>query len=207
MYVFRGLLSLLAISFLFSTLSATAQSAAEDQLRKQQHWQIKCMPKGCIGSVDVLRGQSDDPPDAHDVNQYISVAVGVDRKDQRPSAVMFEVDPNADKSVGVLLSFAHTVPDGKNWKVVMDEGGPVHLQFTRCDQTECIASVGGGIPDETAMKSCTYLVRQMQMDDHLFLTYLRGGHAYRTAVSLKLFKEAYQQLLTELSASSSSAKP
>jgi len=111
---------------------------------------------------------------------------------------MFEVDPNADKSVGVLLLFARTVSDGKNWKIVMDEENPVHIQFARCDQTECTASIGGGNPDEATMTLCSDLVSRMRSDDHLFVGYRRDGHLYRTAVSLKLFKEAYQELLTNL---------
>lgn len=160
------------------------------------------MAKGCIGSVDILRGESGDPPNPNDVSQYVSVAVGVDRKDTRASMINFEVDPNADKAAGVLLSFAHTLPDGKSWKVVMDEGGPVHLQFTRCDQTECIASIGGGNPDQESVSRCSDLVQRMQAEDHLFVTYVRGGNTYRTAVSLRLFKEAYQELLTKVSAPS-----
>jgi len=66
-----------------------AQSPAEDLLKAQQAWQIKCMPKGCIASVDILRGESGDPPDPNYTNQYVSVAVAVNRSDHRPSLVTF----------------------------------------------------------------------------------------------------------------------
>jgi len=49
------------------------------------------------------------------------------------------------------------------------------------------------------MKSCSVLVARMQTEDHLFLSYTRSGHSYRTAVSLALFKEAYASLLKQAS--------
>ena len=61
------------------------------------------------------------------LRRYISVAVGVNHGEQRPNVVMFQVDPKADKQAGIDLFFAHTVPDGKSWKIVNDPGGPLHL--------------------------------------------------------------------------------
>lgn len=183
-----------------------AQNTPEDLLRAQQSWKIDCMPKGCIASVDILRGESGDPPDPHDTSQYISVAVGVNRSDRRPGLVMFEVDPKADQSAGVDLVFAHTIPDGKGWKIVVDQSGSIHLPFRRCDPTECSAVLGGGKPDDVAMKSCADLIARMQSEDHLFLSYRRSGRPYRTAVSLALFKEAYARLLTQASTTQAPAK-
>jgi hypothetical protein len=160
------------------------------------------MPKGCIASVDILRGESGDPADPNDTNQYVSVPVAVNRSDSRPSLVTFEVDPNADQQAGIDLFFSHTVPDGKSWKVVVDPNGPMHLPFRRCSKTMCISFIGGGTPDEATMKSCADLVARMQSEDHLFLSYTRGGHSYRTAVSLALFKEAYASLLKQASMTS-----
>jgi hypothetical protein len=157
------------------------------------------MSKGCIASVDILRGESGDPPDPNDTNQYVSVSVAVNRSDHRPSLVTFEVDPNADQQAGIDLFFSRTVPDGKSWKVVVDPNGPMHLPFRRCSKTTCIFFIGGGTPDEATMKSCEDLVARMQSEDHLFLSYTRGGHPYRTAVSLALFKEAYASLLKQAS--------
>lgn len=188
------------VLFLSLCFQARAQTPAENLLRAQQSWHINCMPKGCIASVDILRGESGDPPDPHDTSQYISVAVGVNRIDNRPSLVMFEVDPHADQQAGVDLLFAHTVPDGKGWKIAIDPNGPIHLPFRRCNETECMAVLGGGAPDEKVMKSCADLVGKMQSENHLFLSYSRGGHSYRTAISLELFKEAYARLLTQASA-------
>jgi hypothetical protein len=187
--------------------SVRAQSPIEDLLKAQQTWHIKCMPKGCIASVDILRGESGDPPDPSDTNQYVSVAVAVNRSDRRPSLLMFEVDPNADQQAGIDLLFAHTVPDGKSWKVVVDPNGPMHLPFRHCSKTTCDFSIGGGTPDEATMKSCADLVARMQTEDHLFLTYTRGGHSYRTAVSLTLFKEAYARLLMQASMANESPSP
>ena len=162
------------------------------------------MPKGCIASVDILRGESGDPPDPHDTNQYVSVAVAVNRGDRKPNLITFEVDPNADRQAGLELLFAHTVADGKSWKVVLDPKGPMHLQFSGCDKTTCTFFIGGGTPDEATLKSCADLVARMQSEDHLFLSYTRGGHSYSTAVSLTLFKEAYSGLLTQASATKES---
>jgi len=129
--------------FAFATLSVLcgdrvrAQSPAEDLLKAQQAWYIECIPKGCIASVDILRGESGDAPDPKDTNQYVSVAVAVNRSDRRPSLVMFEVDPNADQQAGIDFLFAHTVSDGESWKVVVDPNGPVHFPFCRCSKTTC----------------------------------------------------------------------
>jgi hypothetical protein len=153
----------------WSTGLAVAQIPAEDLLRTQQTWHFDCMPQGCIASVDILRGESGDPPDPKDSTKYISVAVGVNRNDQKPIAVMFQVDPKADKQSGVDLFFAHSVQDGTSWKIVDDPGGPLHLPITRCNESECNAFIGGGTPDEATMKSCADLVAKMQSEDHLFL--------------------------------------
>ena len=196
----------IATLFLLLGTSVSAQSPAEELLRTQQAWQINCMPKGCIASVDILRGESGDPPDPKDVNQYVSVAVAVNRIDHRPSLVTFEVDPNADQEAGIDLLFAHTIPDGKSWKVVVDPNGPMHLPFRRCNKTTCTSFIGGGTPDEATMKSCEDLVARMQSESHLFLSYTRGGHSYRTAVSLALFKEAYASLLKQASMKSADSE-
>jgi hypothetical protein len=121
--------------------------------------------------------------------------------------VTFEVDPNADQQAGIDLFFARTVPDGKSWNVVVDPDGPMHLPFNRCSKTTCTFFVGGGKPDEATMKSCADLVARMQTEDHLFLSYSRGGHSYRTAISLALFKEAYASLLTQASGATESPSP
>ena len=197
----------IATVFLLPAHGVRAQSPIENLLKAQQAWHIKCMPKGCIASVDILRGESGDPPDPNDTNQYVSVAVAVNRGDHRPSLVTFEVDPNADQQAGIDLFFSHTVPDGKSWKVVVDPNGPMHLPFRRCSETTCIFFIGGGTPDEATMKSCADLVAKMQSEDHLFLSYTRGGHSYRTAVSLALFKEAYANLLKQASMATESPSP
>lgn len=184
-----------------------AQSTAERLLRKQQAWHIGCMPKGCIASVDILRGESGDPPDPNDSNQYVSVAVAVNRGAHRPSLVMFEVDPNADKQAGIDLLFARTVPDGKTWKLVFDPSGPMHLPLRRCSKSACMFYIGGGTPDEATMKSCANLVARMLSEDHLFLSYTRGGHSYRTAISLALFKAAYAKLIRQASVAKHSSSP
>lgn len=197
----------IATLLLISGHSVKAQSPIEDLLRAQQAWHIKCMPKGCIASVDILRGESGDPPDPNDPNQYVSVAVAVNRGDHRPSLVMFQVDPNADQRAGIDLLFAHTVPDGRSWKIVVDPKGPMHVPFRFCGKTACIFSIGGGTPDEATMKSCADLVARMQSENHLFLSYTRGGHSYRTAVNLALFKEAYANLLRQASMAKDSPSP
>jgi invasion protein IalB len=190
----------LAFVFLLR-LHAGAQSDAENLLRSQQTWHIDCMPRGCIASVDILRGVSDiSTPDPHDLNQYVSIAVAVERTTVKPSMLTFEVDPKADSESGVDLVFARTVQDGKGWKMVFDPYGPIHFAFRRCDETTCTAAVGGGTPDENTLKACADLVAKMQSEDHLFISYSRAGRSYRTAVSLALFKEAYQHLLAQSSA-------
>jgi hypothetical protein len=157
------------------------------------------MRKGCIASVDILRGYSGEAPDPHDTNQYISVAIGVDRTTHKPSMVTFEVDPHAEQKAGVDLFFASTSAAGTSWKSVADPAGPMHLPFWRCDETECVAAIGGGTPDEATTKSCADLIARMLSESHLFLSYTRSGHFYQTAISLALFKEAYQQLVAEAS--------
>jgi hypothetical protein len=156
----------IATLFLLPGNSVRAQSPAENLIKAQQAWQIKCMPKGCIASVDILRGESGDPPDANDTNQYVSLAVAVNRNDRRPSLVTFEVDPNADQQSGIDALFAHTAPDGKGWKVVVDPNGPMRLPFRRCGKTTCTFFIGGGTPDEATMKQCADLVARMQAEDH-----------------------------------------
>jgi hypothetical protein len=114
---------------------------------------------------------------------------------------------NADQQAGIDLFFSHPVFDGKSWKVVVDPNGPMHLPFRLCNKTTCNFFIGGGTPDEATMKSCADLVARMQTEDHLFLSYTRGGHSYRTAVSLALFKEAYASLLTQASVAKESPSP
>jgi hypothetical protein len=204
--LFRAFFAIASL-FLLPSYRVKAQSPIEDILKSQQAWHIKCMPKGCIASVDILRGESGTPPDPNDTNQYVSLAVAVNRSDHRPSLVTFEVDPNADQQAGIDLVFSHTVSDGKSWKVVVDPNGPMHIPFRHCDKTTCIFFIGGGTPDEATMKSCADLVARMQSNDHLFLSYTRGGYSYSTAVSLALFKQAYASLLTQASMATESPSP
>jgi hypothetical protein len=193
----RVFFAIVAISFSLSHW-ASAQSPAEDLLRAQQAWHINCMQKGCLASVDILRGESGDPPNPSNSDEFISVTVGVDRNSHRPSVLIFEVDPHADKQAGVDLLFARTVTDGKDWRLALDTNGSVHLLFQNC-KTACTAVIGGGTPDEQTMKLCSNFVTRMQSDNHLFVLYTRNGHSYRTAVSLALFKEAYASLLNRVS--------
>jgi hypothetical protein len=196
--LFAGV-TLITFAFWFN-VSAVAQSPAENLLRAQQTWHIDCMPKGCIASVDILRGYSGEAPDPHDTNQYISVAIGVDRTTHTPTMLTFEVDPHAEQKAGVDLFFAGTSAAGTGWKSVADPAGPIHLPFRRCDETECVAAIGGGAPDKATTRLCEELVAKMQSESHLFLSYTRNGHFYQTAVSLALFKEAYQRLIALASA-------
>ena len=176
---------------------ADAQSPVESLLTAQQTWQIECHPKGCIASVDILRGESRDPPNPQDMTQYISLAIGVDRANQHPMLVMFQVDPNADRQAGVDLHFSQSVAGGNGWKLVDDPDGPIHLLLNHCNANTCDAVIGGGSPDVAALKSCADLVAKMRSNSHLFLSYNRQGHTYSTAVSLTLFRKAYTRLLTQ----------
>jgi len=196
----KRLLYLIPFTGLFFPLPAQQESKAETMLRATQSWKSNCMPKGCILSVDILRGNSGHTPDPNDLRQYISIAVAVDRLTKNPSFIMFEVDPRANKDDGISLTFAHTVPDGKSWKLVFDEEGPLDLSITRCDETTCNAVVPGGVCKGPGDRGFDVLAR-MQTDQHLLVTYTRGKQVFRTAVSLGLFKEAYQKMLdTELAA-------
>jgi hypothetical protein len=193
-------LSLCAYPILIFALAshARAQSPIEDLLKAQQPWKIQCYAKGCIASVDILRGYSHDPPDPKDVNQYISIATAIDYATQKPSLVMFEVDLHADQQAGIDLFFAHTSQNGNSWKSAPDDQAAIHLPFKRCDNSTCKAIIGGGSPDAPTLKSCADLIARMQSEDHLFLSYSRNGHFYQTAISLSVFKEAYQRLLTSV---------
>jgi hypothetical protein len=121
--------------------------------------------------------------------------------------VIFQVDPHADQQSGIDLLFAHTVPDGKSWKIVVDPDGPIHLPFRRCNASECNAAIGGGTPDEATLKKCADLVAKVLSEDHLFISYTRAGRSYRTAVSLALFREAYGHLLAQAAQQQPSNSP
>lgn len=151
-----------------------------------------------MASVDILRGDSGDPPDPKDVDQYISLAVGVDYQQHRPSVFIVQLDSHANQDDGIQLHFARTVPDGKGWKLALDEDPPIHLELRGCGVKACFAVIGGGSPSEAVLQQCSDLVSRMQSEDHMFVIYKRSGHEYRTAVSLGLFKEAYQNLLAEV---------
>jgi invasion protein IalB len=191
----------------FLAAGSRAQSPIEDLLRSQQPWQIKCIEKGCIASVDILRGESGQPPDPKDATQYVSVAVAADYSDDKPQMIMFEVDPKADKEAGIDLLFAGTTADDKRFKTTIDPSGPVHLTFRSCNETECVAVLGSAKPDDAALKQCADMIARMQSEDHLFLAYRRNDHVYSTAISLSLFKEAYGKLLARVSAGPENRTP
>lgn len=193
----RHSLRLLGLIILLLQHVARAQSPAEDLLKQQQQWHIQCMEKGCMASVDILRGESGDPPDPKDADQYVSIAVGVDYQQRQPNVFIIQLDSQADKAAGIDLHFARTVPDGKSWKLILDELPPIHMDLRGCGQKACFAAIGGGNPDGAILQQCSDVVKRMQSGDHMFLIYQRAGHEYRTAVSLSLFKESYQKLLAE----------
>lgn len=174
--------------------SALSQTPAEDALHQMQHWQIQCMAKGCIASVDILRGESGDTPDPNDAHQYVSIAVGLDHGADAPSLFMFEVDPHADQGSGVDLVFANDVTVGESWNDIFRDGNLVHLPFRKCNADECMAVLGSGKPDPHEVEECRSLLPMMLSNRHLFMSYLRNGHPYRTAISLSIFSEAYNQL-------------
>ena len=109
--------------------------------------------------------------------------------------LLFEVDPHADRDPGVFLTFAHSVRDGKGWKLLMDSDGQIRVPFKACATHQCTAGYGGGNPDAATLRSCADLVAKMQVQDHLFLSYYRQNHEYSTAVNLRIFREAYEKLL------------
>jgi invasion protein IalB len=172
-----------------------AQPNFQALLRQSQNWKTACMPKGCILSADILRGAYGGAPDSQHVNQYISIAVAVDRSTMKTHFLMFEVDPHADANAGIVLTFAHTVPDGKSWKVVFDPHGTFPLPLNRCNPTTCDAILPAGV-----MKDGTDVLAKMQSGTHLFLLYTKGDQTYRTAVDLDLFQAAYQKMLTDMKA-------
>jgi invasion protein IalB len=165
-------------------ICSRGQSPVEDALRRQQNWQIRCIPKGCIASVDILRGAGDNSPDQKDDDQYISIAVGMNRSDQKVSLLSFEVDPHADRAAGVYLLFLKTTQIDGKWDLEKDKDGPMRFELNRCTEDTCDAVV----------PNCAAVVAKMQSMDHVMVMYYRGGKHFTTMVSLSLFREAYVKL-------------
>jgi hypothetical protein len=129
-------ISLLVLSLLLLSCCSFGQNpqnergdALADALVK---WKTDCYPKGCLMQTDVLRGQSEKPPDANDFREYIGIDIGVDRKTQKPLYFAFHVDPDAQPDQGVFIAFTKTTKDGTSWKINLDKDGASRIPFERC---------------------------------------------------------------------------
>jgi hypothetical protein len=158
-------------------------------------WDMECVPKGCILQTDVLRGHSDDPPDPKDFREYIGIDVPIDRQTRQPEYFAFHVDPRASQKNGIFITFSKTVPNGKSWKLNLDQGGPTRLMFDKCDEESCVVRVPKGLVEEGPDRHKMNLLDKFLESDHMLILYLKGGHAYRTMVILTSFKREYERVL------------
>jgi hypothetical protein len=169
-------------------------------------WDTECSPKGCILMTDVLRGYSGlpTPPDPKDFREYIGIYVPVDRDTRKPAYFAFHVDPNADRSNGVFITFSKTTREGNSWKMTLDPEGATRLMFDGCDDNSCFVRVANSCIEEGKESHKMTLLDKFLNSDHLLVLYTKHGKAYRTMVILSSFKKEYQRVLTtELSAPTS----
>jgi invasion protein IalB len=160
-------------------------------------WDIQCGDKGCMMFTDVLIGDSDHPANPKHP-EYITIAVAINRSDRKPAYFAFHVPANADHSKGVIITFAKTMKEGVNWKMVVDENAMSQLDFNSCDQESCVARVHSEILSSDGSPNIDLLERFLNSDHVLFL-YTKKGKSYRTMKALFPFQRAYQHLMeTEL---------
>lgn len=160
-------------------------------------WETRCMPKGCILSLDVLRGESDDPPDASDINEYISISVAINREDSKPAYVMFQVTPYAQQDQGLFVAFTHSSMENGRGKLAIDSDGAVRLALSKCDHNVCIAVAPSGRAKDDETNLQIDLLDKFLHSTHLMMLYMSKGHAYRTMVLLSPFQKEYERVMRE----------
>ncbi|HWR52659.1 MAG TPA: hypothetical protein VN428_16235 [Bryobacteraceae bacterium] len=169
-------------------------------------WKTDCSPKGCLMQTDVLRGHSDDPPNAGDFREYVSIDVGISRKTQKPMYFAFFVDPGAAQDNGIFITFSKTTREHDSWKLNLDPEGPSRLMFEKCNENNCLVRVQGGLVQEGKERHEMNLLDKFLTSDHLLILYMKDGKAYRTMVILSSFKKAYQRVMTDELSSKPSAQ-
>ena len=185
---------LLAISLGAITGAAQQQkgSVDPDALVK---WESTCGARGCLMQTDVLRGVSDDPPDAKDFREYIGLDVALDRSLSRPAYFSFLVDPRAQADQGIFITFAKTTQEKDQMKLNLDPEGPSKLTIGECSKNACTARVPLGMVPEGKDGRKVDLLDKFLNSDHLLVLYMRNGRPYRTMVILSSFKKEYGRLM------------
>ena len=177
-------------------LSCYAQSDQDKALADALvHWNTKCFPKGCLIETDILRGASDDPPDAKDFREYISLNVAMLRAGRKPAYFTFQVDPRAQQDQGIFITFSKTVMTNGQWDVQLDPEGPSRLPISGCDENACTVRVPLGIVEDGPDTHRMDLLQKFLGSNHMLVLYVRGGRTYRTMVLLSSFKSEYARVM------------
>lgn len=159
-------------------------------------WTMTCSPRGCLMQTDVLRGASEDPPDAADVREYVSIFVAVDRTTRKPAYFAFHVDPRARQDQGIFIAFTETTNGPNGWKIGLDEDGTSRLAFEKCDENSCVVRVRAGRVEAGQETHRMDLLDKFLNANHAMLLYVRDGKPYRTMVLLSSFKKEYRRVLS-----------
>ncbi len=147
--------------------------------------------------TDVLIGDPDHPADLTHP-EYITIGVAINRSDRKPAYFSFVLPPDADRSQGVIIAFMKTIRDGKEWKVVRDDGSMSQLDFNSCNEESCVARVHQQILSSDGTPSMDLLDKFLHTNRIWFL-FTRNHVPYRTMKALFPFQRDYKHLMeTEL---------
>lgn len=173
-----------------------AFNAPTQDLKDAFKWDVQCMDRGCMLSLDVLHGAAGQkkPPNPKDARQYISMMVAVNRTTREPDYLAFHIPPDADPKQGFWIAFAKDQQIEGKWQIKPD-GKPLELGFDSCDKDSCVARMREGkVDDEHG--GFIDLLQSFHSDDHIWLMYVKNGEPIRTMIPLAPFKSAYEHVLT-----------
>jgi hypothetical protein len=156
-------------------------------------WATECSKDYCLISADALVNDSDHPADPNHP-EYISIIVEISRANRKPVSFAFGVPPDANKSQGVLVTFANSVQKNGQWHVELAKGALSQLDFTNCSQEFCMARVHAEILGSDG-KVGLDLLDQFLHRDFVLLMFTRKGQAYRAMRDLPPFQDAYKHLM------------
>ena len=181
-------------------LPGTAQTA--DQVRAAQQlyqWDVQCEARGCMLFLDVLHGfkGQEKRPDPRDAHQYLSLAVGLDRRTRMPASLTLRFPPDADRPAGFTAAFASDEHRDGHWQIKMDPGAPVGVAFESCDADACVSRLPEGRL-RGSRGEVVDLLSRFQRSDFLLLAYTRRGKAVSTLVPLGPYKAAYTKAQQQL---------
>ena len=185
----KTLLLLALVASFVSTAQASEVDARERAPKLPLYiWQVESLETKWLLFVDVFHGG--DQADPNDMNNYLSVAVAIDRVTKKAAFVSFQLSGVADKETG--LSGVLFNPTAKGSELSVESETSFELEFDGCAEACVVRVINGEARDKHAER--IDLLKGLLTHSHLLVRYGQSGEQRSALLPLSDLHDKYAAL-------------